>query len=76
MELAKKIYNDAVASAKKVLGKDGELPKPRVDLPKVCDEANKTGMRSRRAGTDWRSWWSRRTPAWPRSRRLPSNTPA
>jgi len=42
MELAKKIYNDAVTSAKKVLGKEGDLPKPRVDFPKICDEANKT----------------------------------
>ncbi len=32
------VYADAVAAAKKVLGKEGELPKPKVDLNKIGDE--------------------------------------
>jgi hypothetical protein len=36
-----KIYNDSVTAAKKLLGKDGELPKPRVDVPKTVDEGTK-----------------------------------
>jgi hypothetical protein len=36
-----KLYNDALADAKKQLGKDGELPKPRVDLMKTMEESAK-----------------------------------
>jgi hypothetical protein len=35
-------YENAVASAKKALGKEGALPKPRVDPLKVIDEAEKS----------------------------------
>jgi hypothetical protein len=37
-----KLYNDAVADATKSLGKEGKLPKPRVDLAKVLEEGVKT----------------------------------
>jgi hypothetical protein len=36
-----KVYNDAVAAAKKALGKDGTLTKPRVDVGKVADDLMK-----------------------------------
>jgi len=35
-------YQSALASAKKTLGKEGALPKPRVDPMKVLDELDKT----------------------------------
>jgi hypothetical protein len=34
-------YTNAVADAKKTLGKDGDLPKPRVDIGKAWEEAFK-----------------------------------
>ena len=34
-------YTDAVTAAKKVLGKQGKLPKPKVDLPKIGGEFEK-----------------------------------
>jgi hypothetical protein len=37
-----KIYVDAVSAAKKALGKDGELPKPRVDVLKTIQETTKS----------------------------------
>jgi hypothetical protein len=37
-----KLYTDALASANKSLGKEGKLPKPRVDLLKTLDEGIKT----------------------------------
>jgi len=49
MESSRKIYGDAVAAAKKLLGKDGELPKPRVDLLKTLEEGNKI------AGALWKA---------------------
>jgi len=36
-----KVFNDAVTSAKKSLGKEGELPKQRVNLAQTIDELNK-----------------------------------
>ncbi|HLB99550.1 MAG TPA: hypothetical protein VJK90_17895 [Acetobacteraceae bacterium] len=42
MDSPYKLYNDALAAANKALGKDGQLPKPRVDLLKTLDEGNKT----------------------------------
>ena len=35
-----KLYNDAITEANKALGKEGKLPKPRVDLLKTLDEGN------------------------------------
>jgi hypothetical protein len=37
-----KLYNDAITEANKALGKEGKLPKPRVDLLKTLDEGIKT----------------------------------
>jgi hypothetical protein len=42
MDSPYKLYNDAVEEANKALGKEGKLPKPRVDLLKTLDEGNKT----------------------------------
>jgi hypothetical protein len=42
MDSPYKLYNDAVADANKALGKEGKLPKPRVDVLKSLDEGNKT----------------------------------
>jgi hypothetical protein len=41
MDSPVKVYNDAVAAAKKALGNDGTLTKPRVDVGKVADEVIK-----------------------------------
>ena len=40
MDSPYKLYNDALAEANKALGKEGKLPKPRVDLLKTLDEGN------------------------------------
>jgi len=54
MDSPVKLYSDAVTSANKTLGKDGKLPKPRVDLLKTLDEGIKTlnGLNKQREGME------------------------
>jgi hypothetical protein len=42
MDSPYKLYNDALTAANKALGKEGKLPKPRVDLLKTLDEGAKS----------------------------------
>jgi hypothetical protein len=39
-----KVYADAVSATKKVLGKEGDLPKPRVDPVKTLEDARKAAL--------------------------------